>query len=74
MYDRLIELRPNEPFFKVEKAVLVTYYETGNVTAVKAAFAALPASIANDRPVLSQQLSFALVDHDWPKQKKSSKS
>jgi TolB-like protein/Tfp pilus assembly protein PilF len=69
MYDRLIELRPSEPFFKVEKAVFVTYYETGNVAAVKAAFAALPASMANDRPVLSQRLSFALADHDWAQAK-----
>ena len=54
MYDRLIALRPNEPVVKAEKAV-ATYFETGDDTAVKAALAALPASMADDRSALSLQ-------------------
>ncbi len=68
MYDRLIELRPNEPILKPEKAV-VTYIETGDDTAVKAALAALPASMADDRAALDWKLWFALVDRDWTQAK-----
>ena len=52
---------------KVEKEPLyVTFYETGDETAVRSAIAALPASMADDRGVLSLRLEFALVDRDWP--------
>ena len=67
-YDRLIELRPNEPILKPEKAV-VTYLKTGDNSAVKAALAALPASMADDRAALSLKLWFALVDRDWTQAK-----
>jgi TolB-like protein/predicted Zn-dependent protease len=65
MLDRLIELRPNEPILKAEKGVAITYFETGDDTAVKAALAALPASMADDRGALSLRLWFAFVDRDW---------
>jgi serine/threonine protein kinase/tetratricopeptide (TPR) repeat protein len=68
MYDRLVELRPNEPILKPEKAV-VNYWETGDDTPVKAALAALPASMADDRDALNLKLLFALVDRDWTQAK-----
>jgi hypothetical protein len=70
MYDRLIALRPNEPVVKAEKAV-ATYFETGDDTAVKAALAALPASMADDRSALSLHLWFAFVDRDWTQVKEA---
>ncbi|HTD15195.1 MAG TPA: TIR domain-containing protein [Chthoniobacterales bacterium] len=65
MYDRLIELRPDEPIVKAEKAVAISYFATGDDTAVKAALAAFPASMADDRAALSVHLWFAFVDRDW---------
>jgi TolB-like protein len=65
MFDRLIELRPNEPILTAEKAVAINYYETGDDTAVMAALAAFPASMADDRGALSLHLWFAFVDRDW---------
>jgi serine/threonine protein kinase/Flp pilus assembly protein TadD len=65
-FDRLIDLRPDQPILKVQKPLYVTYFKTGDDTAVRAAIAALPASMADDRGVLSLRLVFALIDRDWP--------
>jgi len=65
-FDRLIDLRPDQPILKVQKPLFITFYETGDDTAVRAAIAGLPASMADDREVLSLRLMFALVDRDWP--------
>jgi serine/threonine protein kinase/Flp pilus assembly protein TadD len=65
-FDRLIDLRPDQPILKVQKPLFVTFYETGDDTAVRAAIAALPASMADAREVLSLRLMLALVDRDWP--------
>lgn len=69
MYNRLIELRPDDPILKVEKPVQITYYETGDSRAVHTALAALPASMADDRSVLCLRLEFAIVDRDWAQAK-----
>ena len=65
-YDRAIELAPNEPVLKVLKA-LVSFYETGIDTRVRAALAELPESMAGDRSILSLHLSIAVEDRDWQK-------
>jgi tetratricopeptide (TPR) repeat protein len=65
VYDRLIRLLPHQPMLKVQKAFNVTFMKTGDGTALWSAVAALPASIAEDREVLSLQLNFALYDRDW---------
>ena len=64
-FDRLTDLRPDLPILKVRKPLYVTFYETGDDTAVHSAIAVLPTSIAADRGVLSLRLKFALVDRDW---------
>ena len=69
MYDRLIELRPNEPILKAEKAAEINYAETGDDTAVKAALAVFPASTADDPAALNLHVSFAFVDRDWTQAK-----
>ncbi|MFY9987159.1 MAG: tetratricopeptide repeat protein, partial [Chthoniobacterales bacterium] len=69
MFDRLIELRPDEPLLKTTKALFVNYYETGDDSAFWTAIAALPASMADDRPAINLQLMFALVDRDWVRTK-----
>jgi TolB-like protein/Flp pilus assembly protein TadD len=63
-FDRLTELRPDQPILGTQKPFLL-YYETGDSTAIRAALAAFPASIAEDRGVLSLRLAFAFVDRDW---------
>jgi TolB-like protein/Tfp pilus assembly protein PilF len=69
IFDRLIELSPDDPLLKPAKAWLVNYSETGDDSAVWTAIAALPASMADDRSALNLRLSFALVDRDWPRAK-----
>ena len=64
VYDRLIGLEPDQPILKVQKASMISFMETGDVAALRAAIAALPASLADDRAVLSQRLALALVDRD----------
>jgi serine/threonine protein kinase/tetratricopeptide (TPR) repeat protein len=68
-FDRVIELRPDLPILKARKPLYVTFYETGDDSAVRSAIGGLPASMADDRGVLSLRLKFALVDRDWPQAK-----
>jgi TolB-like protein/Tfp pilus assembly protein PilF len=63
-FDRLTELRPDQPILRMQKPFLF-YYETGDSTAMRTALAAMPGSIADDRGVLSLRLAFAFVDRDW---------
>jgi serine/threonine protein kinase/tetratricopeptide (TPR) repeat protein len=65
-FDRVIELRPDLPILKAKKPLYVTFYKTGDDTAVRSAIVALPASMAGDSGVLSLRLKFALVDRDLP--------
>jgi len=68
VFDRLIDLLPSEQLrIKVQKADMVTFTETGVDTAMRAAIAALPASMANDSDVLWHRLTFAYHDRDWHK-------
>jgi serine/threonine protein kinase len=65
-FDRLIDLRPDLPIVKVRKPLYITFYETGDDTAVRSAIVALPKSMADDRGILSLRLMFALNNRDWP--------
>jgi TolB-like protein/Tfp pilus assembly protein PilF len=69
MFDRLIELRPDQPILRVQKPVFVTFFKTGDDTAVRSAIAALPESMADDRGALTLRLTFAMIDRDWPQAK-----
>jgi serine/threonine protein kinase/Tfp pilus assembly protein PilF len=64
VYDRLIGLAPDQPMLKVQKASVTSFMETGDYAALRAAIAALPASLADDRTVLSLRLGLALADRD----------
>jgi serine/threonine protein kinase/tetratricopeptide (TPR) repeat protein len=64
-FDRVIDLRPDLPILKVRKPLYVTFYETGDDAAVRSAIATLPASMSEDRGVLSLRLMLALVNRDW---------
>jgi TolB-like protein len=69
MFDRLIELRPDQPILRVQKPVFVTFFKTGDDTAVRSAIAVLPESMADDRGALTLRLNFAMIDRDWPQAK-----
>jgi TolB-like protein/Flp pilus assembly protein TadD len=64
-YDRAIELAPDQPMLKVEKALYVGRQKNGDDTPLRSAIAALPAALADDRDVLSYRLICALDDRDW---------
>jgi serine/threonine protein kinase/tetratricopeptide (TPR) repeat protein len=66
-YDRLIQLLPNQPMLKVEKAY--TRIAKGDDSALRSAVEALPVSMADDTGVLTLRLCFALTDRDWRRAK-----
>jgi TolB-like protein/Tfp pilus assembly protein PilF len=63
-YDRLIELAPDQPMLKVQKASYIAS-ETGDNSLLRTALASLPASMADDIGVLSWRVRFALDGGDW---------
>ncbi len=67
-FDRLIELRPDQPMLKAQKP-FVTFFKSGDDTALRTTIAAFPASMADDRGALTLRLAFAFVDRDWPQAK-----
>jgi len=65
VYDRLIELLPDQrPMLSVQKA-RITYLATGDDAALRSAIASLPSSIADDMGVALLRVDFALNHHDW---------
>jgi serine/threonine protein kinase/tetratricopeptide (TPR) repeat protein len=69
VYDRLIDLVPDQPMLKVQKEWFVSFMKTGDDAMVLAAIAALPASMTEDRGVLCLRVSFALDNRDWQQAK-----
>ncbi len=65
VYNRLIERLPNNPMVKVDREFSVTFLKTGNYTGLLSAIAALPASMADDRRILTLRLNLVLTDRDW---------
>jgi hypothetical protein len=65
-YDRAIELAPDQPELAILKAH-VNLLKTGVDAPLRAAIAALPGSMADDRNILTVRLWVALSDRDWQK-------
>jgi tetratricopeptide (TPR) repeat protein len=65
VFDRAIELAPDRPILKLLREYGATYTKTGDTTPWRLAIAALPATMAEDRTVLSLHLSCALYEGDW---------
>jgi len=63
-WDRLIQLVPDQPWFKLEKT-FIPVFKNGDDGPARSAIAALPASMADDPRVLVVQLCIALTDRDW---------
>ena len=66
-YDRLIAFVPDEPAYKIEKQLFVTFMETGDETRLQQAISQTPPLAAPDRGAITQNLSLALYDRDWPR-------
>jgi non-specific serine/threonine protein kinase len=64
-FDRAIDLFPNQPILRVQKALYITFMKTGNNIATSSAINSLPASMADDHEVLCYRLVCALYDRDW---------
>jgi serine/threonine protein kinase/tetratricopeptide (TPR) repeat protein len=67
-YDRLIELVPDQPMFRVQRAYFGAM-KSGNDTELGSALAAVPTSMSGDIGVLSWRLRFALNRRDWQQAK-----
>jgi TolB-like protein len=68
MFDRLVELVPDQPILKTRKP-LFYYLETGDDSPVRAAIAAFPPSLADDKDALCFKLDFACFARDWSQAK-----
>jgi serine/threonine protein kinase/tetratricopeptide (TPR) repeat protein len=65
VFNRLIDRVPDNPIVRVSKEFSITYLRTGNCATVLSAIAALPASMAGNRRVLTLRLNLELADQDW---------
>jgi TolB-like protein/Tfp pilus assembly protein PilF len=65
VYDRLIDLVPDQPSLKVEKQWFVTFMETGDRTKLEAIIDGLHTSALTDPEILSMRLLLTLFDRDW---------
>jgi tetratricopeptide (TPR) repeat protein len=65
LFDRMIDVRSDQPMLKVSKAICTRYFKTADTGAIWSTIAALPPSAATDADVLGMRLWYSLVDHDW---------
>jgi hypothetical protein len=56
---------PNQPGYKLRLAEDLTFLRTGDVAALSSAIAALPATVAEERFVLTHRLNYAFAIRDW---------
>jgi tetratricopeptide (TPR) repeat protein len=68
VYDQLIELVPDQPMLKVQKAAIIRA-KSGDATSLRLALEGLPRSMADDTGALCWRLRFALDGHDWQQAK-----
>jgi TolB-like protein/thioredoxin-like negative regulator of GroEL len=65
LYDRIIDLWPNEPVYKVNRAIYTRFYKTGDTSTFWSAIAALPQSTTSDPDIVDWRVWFLLADHEW---------
>jgi serine/threonine protein kinase/Tfp pilus assembly protein PilF len=64
IFDRMIELEPNRPFRKVEKA-WIAVHRAADLTELQAALALYPSS-SDDVDIVSLRIDAAILARDWP--------
>jgi serine/threonine-protein kinase len=65
VYDRAVLFAPDQPAFKMQKELSVTFMQTGDDASLRRAIAELPTTLTSDRGVLSVQITTALYDRNW---------
>jgi Flp pilus assembly protein TadD len=73
MWNRLIDLRPDQPIVKAQKEACNTIQRTADDATCRSILGSLPTSLAADRLVLSGRLNVAIDHRDWLQQKRCSK-
>jgi serine/threonine protein kinase/tetratricopeptide (TPR) repeat protein len=68
IFDRLQEISPDDPDLRVARGADMLD-KTGDITALRSAIAALPASTADGRNALTWRLFIAVLDRDWVQSK-----
>jgi TolB-like protein/Tfp pilus assembly protein PilF len=65
MWNRLIDLRPDQPIVKAQKEACNTIQRTADDATYRSILGSLPTSLAADRLVLSGRLNVAIDHRDW---------
>jgi TolB-like protein/Tfp pilus assembly protein PilF len=65
IWNRLIDLRPDQPIIKAQKEACNTIQRTADDAAYRSILGSLPTSLAADRLVLSGRLNLAIDHRDW---------
>jgi serine/threonine protein kinase/Tfp pilus assembly protein PilF len=65
VYDMAVIFAPDQPAFKMQKELWVTFMQTGDDASLRRTIAELPTTLTSDRGVLSVQINTALYDRNW---------
>ena len=64
-FDRLLEVQPDQPMLRAQKAIYVDFMENGDDSAIWSAIGPIPSSAGGTTAALPLRLTFALVDRDF---------
>ena len=65
VFDRLLELQPDQPMLRAQRAIYVNFMKDGDDSAIWSAIGPLPSSAGGATTALPLRLTFALVDRDF---------
>jgi serine/threonine protein kinase len=68
-YDRIIELKPDDPSLKIDKAYLFTFGEKADLANYLTVFRTVPSSLEDRVDIVSSHISAAIFARDWTKAK-----
>jgi Flp pilus assembly protein TadD len=68
-YDRIIELKPDDPSLKIDKAYLFTFGEQADLANYLTVFRTVPSSLEDRVDIVSSHISAAIFARDWTKAK-----
>jgi TolB-like protein/Flp pilus assembly protein TadD len=69
VWDKLIDLLPDQPIVRAQKEASNTIQRTADDTVYRSVLDSLPTSMAHDTLILSGRLSVAIDHRDWPQAK-----
>jgi serine/threonine protein kinase len=65
VFDRLLELQPDQPMLRVQRAIYVNFMKDGDDSAIWSAIGPIPSSAGGATTAFPLRLTFALVDRDF---------